>query len=110
MARRGTTPEYALSIHGYNLKEYSVYVTIAQYSRKRTLDRERLRITYDSDKDLSTVWFRLTQEETLAMKSGSAEVQVRFVDADGNARATEIGSIQILPVLLEDVIEYDGED
>lgn len=107
--RRGTTPDYVLSISGYDLTDQSLYVTIAQYSNKITLTGERLTVTYDSETNITSIVFSLTQEETLAFKSGNVEVQIRFIDADGVAQATEIKLLPVLPVLFEEVIEYGSE-
>lgn len=107
--RRGTTPDYVLSISGYDLTDQSLYVTIAQYANKITLTGERLTVTYDSETNITSIVFSLTQEETLAFKSGNVEVQIRFIDADGVAQATEIKLLPVLPVLFEEVIEYGSE-
>ena len=107
--RRGTTPDYVLSISGYDLTDQSLYVTLAQYANKITLTGERLTVTYDSETNTTSIVFSLTQEETLAFKSGNVEVQIRFIDADGVAQATEIKRIPVLPVLFEEVIAY-GDD
>lgn len=103
--RRGTTPDYILTVAGYDLTECSVFVTLAQKGEKLTLNNDRLDISYEND--VSTITFRLTQEETLSLKNGSADVQVRFIDANGEARATNIGLISVFPVLLEEVISYE---
>lgn len=103
--RRGTTPDYILSIPGYDLSECKVYVTVQQYTVQTTLTGDRL--TIEVHDDITDIMFRLTQAETLKYKSGVAEVQVRFIDSEGEAMATDIGKIVIMPVLLEDVIAYD---
>ena len=53
-----------------------------------------------------TVTTTLTQEDTLGMNAGSASVQVRFIDSDGVAQATEKAVLNIEDVLLEKVIVY----
>lgn len=104
---RGTTPHYTLTIEGYDLTQMSVYVTIRHKSYKElTLTNDRLTILYEDD--TSSIEFTLTQEETLALNEGVGRVQVRFIDADGDAQATEIASIQIGPILLEGEITYEG--
>ena len=102
--RRGTTPDYLLSIPGYDLSECKVYVTVQQYANAITLTSDRLEIEVQDD--TTSISFRLTQAETLQFKSGNAEVQVRFIDSEGTAQATDIGRIDIMPILYEDVIEY----
>lgn len=107
--RRGTTPEYMLTVSGYDLTACAVYVTLSQYITTNTLTGERLDIEYDPTVDASSIVFGLTQAETLQYKSGCAEVQVRFIDSSGVAQATEIKTIPVLPVLFEEVIAY-GDD
>lgn len=112
--RRGTTPDYILTIPGYDLSECAVYVTIAQSGAKVTLSGDRLDITAEApDEETGAagetrVAFRLTQEETLGLRAGRASVQARWIDERGTALATEIGMIDIMPVLLEEVIEHGG--
>lgn len=108
--RRGTTPDYILSVSGGDLSGCAVYVTISQAGRRTTLTGERLTIAVDDStgRPVTSIRFRLTQAETLAMQAGKASVQVRWTDAGGLALATEIKTIGIMPVLLEEVIAYDG--
>lgn len=108
MARRGTTPDYILQIPNVDLTRRSVFVTISQFTPILTLTGDRLEITYDSATDVSEVAFRLSQEETLAMRTGEAEIQARWIGEDGLADATTVEKINISPVLNEDVIEHDG--
>lgn len=100
---RGTTPGYELHVSGADLRNSTVYVTIAQgEDRKVTLSGARLSITYSGN--MSTVTFTLTQQESLKFRSGRASVQVKFSDGSGNVDATNIGDITVLPTLNEDVI------
>lgn len=108
---RGTTPDYLLTIPDYDLTGTTNYVTISQPGHmtgtyQLTLTGSRLEV--DFEEGSSTIAFRMTQEETLKFRSGSADVQVRFIDAEGEALATEYGKITVGPVLLEKVIAYDG--
>ena len=106
--RRGTTPDYELSISGYDLSGQTLFVTLSQYANKVTLTGDRLNVTYDIETNTTSVIFSLTQQETLTFKSGNVEVQIRFIDADGVAQATEIKLLPVLPILFEEVIAYDG--
>lgn len=105
---RGTTPDYTLIIPGYDLTEMTVYVTIKQGNIKTTLTKPRLQIA--SDEEGSVIVFRLTQEETLAMKEGVADIQVRFIDSEDCALATKDGRIYVNRVLLEEVIHYADDN
>lgn len=109
--RRGTTPDYILTVPGQDLRGSAVYVTISQEGAQVTLTGERLAVeaaAVGDDTPATTIAFRLTQRETLDLRAGQASVQVRWIEADGTAQATEIGTIGIMPVLLEEVIDYAG--
>ena len=89
--RRGTTPDFILAIPGHDLRECTVKVTLRQDGRMLTLAGERLSLSYDEeDGGCTAIAFRLTQEETLGLRTGQAEVQARWVDAEGTALCTEI--------------------
>ena len=104
---RGTTPTFTLIINGYDLTEMTVHVTLTQGDTAITLTGNRLATAFDDES--STIVFRLTQEETLSLKKGTALIQVRFVDAAGEAYATEDQRLSVDPVLEEGVIEYAGD-
>lgn len=104
--RRGSTPDYMLTVAGYDLTSCTVYVTMEQHTHQMNLTGNRLTIAYENG--VSTISFTLTQTETLAFKSGGAEVQVRFIDAHNKSHVTDIQHMDILPVLYEEVIEYGG--
>lgn len=108
--RRGTTPGYVLEIGGCDLTECAVFVTISQENKKLTLTNDRLILEHDSETDISTIMFDLTQQETLDMHTGKAEIQVKFIDETGYVQATETGRIGVLPILNEDVIQYEPSD
>jgi hypothetical protein len=107
--RRGTTPDYLLTIDKYDLTDTTVFVTLEQSSRELTLTGYRLDIQYDAEHECSQIIFRLTQQETLSLGEGMAKIQVRFIDDTGTALATNIGTVAVKPVLYEEVIAYaDG--
>ena len=104
--RQGTTPTYTLTVDGYDLTDKTVFVTVRGRSRQITKTGDALSIAYSEG--ASTIAFELTQEDTFALGLGAAEVQVRFVDVDGTARATDIAALDVLPVLMPGVIVYGG--
>lgn len=107
MAHRGTTPDYNLYVSGWDLTSQSVYVMLKQGRKAQlTLSGDRLSIMYNPETQMSTVSFRLNQEETLGFKAGVVEVQIRFVDEDGIAEATNIKTVSFQPILEGGVIEY----
>lgn len=111
---RGTTPTYTLIVEGYDLTDKTVYVTILQLTRIITLTGERLAISYTpaegEEPAGSVVVFGLTQRETLSLRDGDADVQIKFIGEDGNVEGTDTGKITIKPALLEREIEYKGGD
>ena len=85
----------------------TVYVTIQSvFGQQITKTGDDLTIT--SDNTGSVIVFMLTQEETLRLSEGDASIQVRFINSDGIAMATNIAPIQIKRILLPGVITYQG--
>ena len=106
--RQGTTPTYTLIIRGYNLTTQTVFVTVSSQGKRITKTGDALEIVYSDG--ASVVLFNLTQEETFSLGLGYARVQVRFIDSEGTARATNMAEIMVEPVLQPGVIEYEGGD
>ena len=104
---RGTTPDFIITVRGRDLTDKTVYLTIEQGEKEMTKTGDELRVT--SDGTDTEIAFSFTQEDTLGLREGHAEVQIRFIDEDGYAESTEIGRIVIRRVLLERVISY-GQD
>lgn len=103
-AVRGTTPDYILLLNGYDLTGRTVYVTIAQGSNKITFTGDRLTIAVNETG--STIAFSLTQAETLSMRTGTAEVQVKCINKNGEVDGSAIGHLSISRALLEKEITY----
>lgn len=101
---RGTTPDYVLTLDGVDLSNQTVYVTIGQGKTRLTKTGDELSVSVDETG--SAIAFSLTQQDTLGLSAGSASVQVRFIDAEGVAQATEKAPLTIDDVLLERVIAY----
>ena len=104
---RGTTPDYTLTLNGYDLTGKTVFVTIVQGELNVTLTGDRLTIV--TDETGSTVVFKLSQAETLGFMAGGAEVQLKCIDARGQVDASGIGQLTIDRALLEKVITYAGD-
>lgn len=105
---RGTTPDFILTIDGLDLTGQTVFVTIKQRPVEITKTNDDLTITVvtSGTKPNSEIEVLLSQEETLSLREGDAEVQVRWIGADGYADATETATFDVYKVLLERVIEY----
>ena len=103
---RGTTPSITLNVKGVDLSDVSVWptviVTVVNY--RSTVDVNRDKLVIASTDAGCSVTFALTQAQTLSMhKLRKTMVQLRAKDADGQAIASPIASVEV-----EDVIR-DGE-
>lgn len=105
--RRGTTPSYLLRIVGDDISEFKIVVTIEQEGRLFNLTGDRLDVNFDDETGDTLILFTLTQEETLNFKTGSAAVQVRAINTDGYAVASNDGVISIRKILYEELIRYE---
>lgn len=103
---QGTTPYVSLKVLGEDLTGKTAYATIRQGNRLITVTGNRLTVDYDAEKQWTRVVFRLTQEETLSLSAGIAEVQIRYIDANGIAQATGKAKVDVEESLLKEVIEY----
>ena len=103
-----TTPSITLEVEGIDLTDnQDVYVTIVQGTTELTKKGSDLTISYDSQKDISTIVFSLSQTESAQFAfSKSAQLQVNFINASGVRDATNIASIDVLKNLLDEVIAY----
>lgn len=105
MAIRGTTPDYILTVDT-DLTGKTVYVTFSQSPGcKLTLTGDEIEVIPGNE---SIINITLTQEQTLAFVTGSAEVQVKFIAEDGKTHGTDIQNITIDRALLDRVVEYNG--
>ena len=97
---RGTTPALAFKLPFQASELAEAWITIAQMGRsaiKRTLDE----CIIDGD----TLIIELSQEETLALRSGHAtEAQIRARKTTGEALASNIMPVDVNRILEEGVI------
>ena len=105
---QGTTPTLTLTVEGADLTDKTVFVTIRCGNYSLTKTGEDVAVSYADGN--STVVIRLTQRETLLMQESTATVQIRFVDAGGNADATNKATFDVQESLYSAVIEYEGGD
>ena len=101
---RGTTPEIQFFEYGVDLRNKTVYATVRQQGVEITKPSKYLNISYEDGK--STVIMQLTQRETLRLKSGTAEKQLRYISSDGTAKITPVESITISRILHEGEIQF----
>lgn len=101
---QGTTPYLQVAIEGYDLSDAEViHVTIEQGTDKK-MDLTGNRVTVEADEEGSVVTAHLTQEETLGLRKGFAELQVRWRDQYGEAYEIEVITINVLKALYKGVI------
>ena len=105
---QGTTPSLVFNVLGYDLTSSTAYVTFKRKQELLTKSGDDLSLAYDDAENYTTVICRLSQEETLAMKQGAVQVQIRFIYENGQAYATNKASIEIESVLWPEVIEFGG--
>lgn len=105
---RYTTPILPLEVEGVDLStNEDVYVTLEQGSVELTKSGSDLTIEYDSQTEISTITFTLTQEESAAFNiSKSVAIQVNFINASGVRDATNIATIPVMRNLLDKVVNY----
>lgn len=97
---RGTTPQIQLTIHHVDLENCkSLYVTLKQDDIEITKTKEDLTI---SGEKLSVTF---SQDQTLSLKEGRADIQVRGITDVGKAFATSIYSFKVNRILKDGVIE-----
>ena len=106
---QGTTPYLQVAIEGYDLSDAAViHVTIEQGNPRqpdhKLLDLTGERVTVVADEEGSVVTAHLTQEETLGLRQGFAELQVRWRDQYGEAFEIEVITVNILKALYKGVI------
>lgn len=99
---RGTTPNYIITVKDLDtLQDNSVYVTFKQSDVCLTLKDDDITI---EDNKISVY---LTQEQTLQFRHGVAKLQVRGVDLNGTAWASNIVNVPVNTVLCGEVLQYE---
>ena len=101
--RRGTTPTITCKITGADLSGSNIYITIQQGGTEITI----LNPTVETTEDGCIMVITLTQEQTLRLKKGVADIQIRWVDPNGTALATNVAQITVEKILRDGVIEYE---
>lgn len=107
MIIRGTTPTIEISTDVSLVDCEQIYVTLKQGKAYNTAKPvlERTKETFET-LTADGLTFKLTQEETLALKEteGVTFWQIRAKFPNGDAVACDIGSVKIAPILKEGVI------
>ena len=105
---RYTTPILPLEVEGIDLTQNEdVYVTLEQGCIELTKKGTDLTVQYNSQTDISTISFTLSQEESAAFNiNKSVAIQVNFINASGVRDATNIATVPVLRNLLDKVINH----
>lgn len=102
--RRFTTPTLTLDIEGLDLTGWHTVTAIKQGNDVLEIENAPCEATENG----SRLTIQLTQEQTGIFSADSnASVQVRFINENGYAGATNIKGINITPVLVGGVIGYE---
>lgn len=99
--KRGTTPTITLTVD-MDLTEWTCYVAFATGCKELVINDDRL--TKEFDGTTTTIQLTLTQDETLGLRVGCANVQIRAIK-DGTAIATDIETVSVGSILQDGVID-----
>ena len=102
---QGTTPALVLRVKNKDLTEATIFASIRTGTNVVTKTGEDLLVVIDDEDTLVTM--KLTQNETLKMNAGDAMVQIRYIEADGNAWATTKAKVTVNDVIYKNMIEYE---
>lgn len=106
---QGTTPAVVYEIKDYDLSSATVFVSFKRGNDVLTKTAPDVTVSYDSGEQVSTIVCSLSQEETLAIKSGGMLTQIRFIYADGSAYATNKKDLEMKDVIYKEIIQYGGD-
>lgn len=98
--RRGSTPTNTFSVN-VDLTDATVYVSYSQNGRI-VIDKTG----EDLDVSIDAIVVQLSQKDTLMLKPGEVEIQIRYVMADGTADASNIIKVQSERILKDGEITY----
>ena len=107
--KQGTTPTIRLFIKDYDLSNVTAYITIeGKKGFQVTYNSTDSRVRTDVEEEGTAFYVRFTQEDTLGLEIGTYTVEIRWIESDGTAMATEAQSFNVTPALYKRVIEYLG--
>ena len=105
--RRGTTPTITLTVDK-DVSTWTLYATFRSGMHNVTLENDRMTVELEpkteTEEAKTLITVTLTQEETLSLGVGNAEVQVRAIK-DGTAIATDIKNIDVGRIIKDGVID-----
>lgn len=99
---RGSTPEYFIHMSGLQISDLkNMQITFTQ-DRKIVIERALADMTIDAE--ANTASFSLTQEETMSLKVGMVDKQIRVMDSSGKVTLTRIFRERVEPNTRGDLI------
>lgn len=114
--KRGTTPILTIDLPGQAIQDCTVYVALAQSDRMvvktnyNNNDCISMEPIMSGNKQTGTeLLVQFSQHDTLALLPGKAKVEVRWINEEGIADKSDIGTIQIPTTLYQGVIAYGRE-
>ncbi len=99
---RGTTPTISVTVN-LDLTGYTCYLAIGRRANHAQVVVDNTQMTITVDAGVSTLAYTLTQEQTLSLSEGDAQMQLRIIDGD-TALASEWVSVSIGGILQDGVI------
>ena len=103
---QGTTPALVLRVKNKDLTEATIFASIST-GKTNVFTKTGSDLTVTTDDGDTLVVMTLTQNETLKLNAGDAEVQIRYVEADGNAWATTKAKLTVKDVIYKNMIDYE---
>lgn len=107
---RGTTPNVVIQVHSdLDLESMTqIWVTFKNKSCEKTYDKSVIEV----DAVNNTLSITMSQDDTLGFQTcgslmGKVEIQVRLLDDEGRAYASDIKEVNLLRILKEGVISGD---
>ena len=110
---RGTIPTLMFTIDGVDLSGSTVYISISDSSRKNIWtwnNEDNKEIAINTTENGCTISMPPTQQETLALPPARVLAQVRWINADNEAMATDVTVLSIEDVLYQEVIAFRGKE
>lgn len=99
---RGSTPRYNIYISGMQISDLAnLQITFTQ-DHQIMIERSLNDMTIDTE--ANTASFSLTQEETMQLKVGTVDKQIRLMNGGGTVTLTRIFRERVEPNIREDLI------
>lgn len=104
---RGTTP--SIKFHITSMFEFEtieeVWITLKTWETEETFKYSATEV--DIDAENKTITISLSQEDTLAFEDGTVELQLRLLDTNHLAYATDIFEVEMKRILKDGVISAE---